>query len=138
VAKAGPLRWHDAAAGWVAAAPLAAGDVVLSRKDAPGSYHLCVTVDDGGQGVTDVVRGMDLFDATHVHCLLQALLGLGQPRYHHHALLTDRDGKRLAKRDGAPTLARLREGGADPVALVSALRTGAGDDWHLAIDPDRG
>lgn len=121
---AGPLRWHDASAGWVEARPQAFGDVVLSRKDAPGSYHLCVTVDDGWQGVTDVVRGMDLFEATHVHRLLQALLGLDSPRYHHHALLTDAAGKRLAKRDGAPTIESLRDGGADPVALAAALRAG--------------
>jgi glutamyl-Q tRNA(Asp) synthetase len=74
--------------------------------------------------VTDVVRGRDLFAATHIHRLLQALLDLPTPHYHHHALLTGDDGKRLAKRHGAPTLADLRSGGADPVALVAALRTG--------------
>jgi glutamyl-Q tRNA(Asp) synthetase len=124
VALAGPLSWHDVTAGWVEARPSAFGDVVLSRKDAPGSYHLCVSVDDAAQGVTDVVRGLDLFEATHVHGLLQTLLGLERPRYHHHALLTDAEGKRLAKRDGAPTIERLREQGADPAALVSALRRG--------------
>ena len=120
----GDLWWHDAAAGRVRAEPAPHGDVVLARKDAPVSYHLAVTVDDAAQGVTDVVRGVDLFASTHVHRLLQALLGLPTPRYHHHALLTGADGRRLAKRDGSPGLADLRAGGADPVALVAALRAG--------------
>src|SRR3546814_7715264 len=77
------------------------GDVVLARKDAPASYHLAVTVDDAAQGITDVARGEDLFAATHVHRLLQALLGLPTPRYHHHPLVTDAAGRRLAKRDRA-------------------------------------
>ena len=119
-----PLRWHDARAGEVTADPLRFGDVVLARKDAPTSYHLAVTVDDAAQGVTDVVRGHDLFEATHVHRLLQALLGLPSPRYHHHDLLTDADGRRLAKRSGAPTLADLRTGGADPAELAAALLSG--------------
>jgi glutamyl-Q tRNA(Asp) synthetase len=122
-AAAGPLVWSDGEAE-VRAEPEAFGDVVLAPKDAPVSYHLAVTLDDAAQGVSDVVRGRDLFAATHVHRLLQALLGLPTPRYHHHALLTDADGHRLAKRHGAPTLASLREGGADPRALVAALRTG--------------
>ena len=116
------LRWHDAVAGWIAADPQPHGDVVLARKDAPTSYHLAVTVDDAAQGVTDVVRGEDLFAATHVHRLLQALLGLPTPRYHHHGLLTGPDGRRLAKRTGAPSLAELRAGGADPIALLAGLR----------------
>ena len=120
----GALFWYDAAAGWVRAEPAAHGDVVLARKEAPTSYHLAVTVDDAAQGVTDVVRGMDLFAATHVHRLLQALLGLPTPRYHHHALLTDANGRRLAKRHGSPGLADLRAGGADPRKLVADLRTG--------------
>ena len=100
------------------------GDVVLARKDAPASYHLAVVVDDAAQGVTDVVRGRDLFAATHIHRLLQALLDLPTPAYHHHALLTDAAGERLAKRHGAPTLASLRAAGADPVLLVADLRAG--------------
>lgn len=116
------LRWHDAAAGWIGADPLRHGDVVLARKDAPTSYHLAVTVDDAAQGVTDVVRGVDLFAATHVHRLLQALLGLPTPRYHHHPLLTGTDGRRLAKRAGAPCLAEMRADGADPHALLAHLR----------------
>ena len=122
VAIAGPLRWHDAAAGWVEADPAAHGDVVLARKDAPTSYHLAVTVDDAAQGVTDVVRGTDLFAATDVHRLLQALLGLPPPRYHHHPLLLGPDGKRLAKRSGARALADLRAEGVDPHRLLMDLR----------------
>ena len=76
------------------------------------------------QGVTDVVRGADLFAATDVHRLLQALLGLPTPRYHHHPLLTDAAGRRLAKRDGAPSLADARAAGADPREIVAALRAG--------------
>jgi len=120
----GYLSWHDASAGWVQADPLAAGDVVLARKETPTSYHLAVTVDDAAQSVTDVVRGVDLFEATHVHRLLQALLGLPTPRYHHHPLLIGPDGKRLAKRNGAKSLNELRAGGTDPMQLLAALRQG--------------
>jgi glutamyl-Q tRNA(Asp) synthetase len=108
----------------VLAEPLAFGDVVLARKDAPVSYHLAVTVDDAAQGVTDVVRGRDLYAATDVHRLLQALLGLPTPLYHHHPLLLDAGGLRLAKRRGAPTLHDLREAGADPEDLAAGLREG--------------
>lgn len=121
-ATAGPLGWHDAVAGDVVATPAIHGDVVLARKDAPTTYHLAVTVDDAAQGVTDVVRGQDLFAATHVHRLLQALLGLPTPLYHHHPLLTDDRGERLAKRAGSPSLASMRERGEDPAALVARLR----------------
>ena len=124
VARTGPLRWHDDQAGWVEADPLRAGDVVLARKETPTSYHLAVTVDDAAQGVTDVVRGVDLFEATHVHRLLQALLGLPTPFYHHHPLLVGPDGKRLAKRNGARPLAELHAEGADPAALMAGLRGG--------------
>jgi glutamyl-Q tRNA(Asp) synthetase len=122
-AAAGPLRWRDGDTE-VAATPEAFGDVVLARKDAPVSYHLAVTIDDAAQSVTDVVRGRDLFAATHVHRLLQALLGLPTPHYRHHPLLADSEGHRLAKRNGAPTLAGLREAGTDPAALLAMLRTG--------------
>jgi glutamyl-Q tRNA(Asp) synthetase len=122
-AAAGPLYWMDGNTE-VQAEPEAFGDVVLARKDAPVSYHLAVTVDDAAQGVTDVVRGRDLYAATDVHRLLQALLGLPTPLYHHHPLLTDAQGGRLAKRHGAPTLASLREAGADPGEIVAALRAG--------------
>jgi glutamyl-Q tRNA(Asp) synthetase len=122
-ARAGPLGWFDGEEE-IQAEPEAFGDVVLARKDVPISYHLAVTVDDAAQGVTDVVRGQDLFTATHVHRLLQALLALPTPLYHHHPLLTDAQGHRLAKRHGAPTLASLRDADADPEALVAALRMG--------------
>ena len=123
LARTGPLYWEDGDTE-VPAEPQAFGDVVLARKDAPTSYHLAVTVDDAAQGVTDVVRGRDLYAATDIHRLLQALLGLATPHYHHHDLLTDSEGQRLAKRSGAPTLARLREAGADPATLVAGLRAG--------------
>lgn len=120
----GALWWHDSVVGRVSADPASHGDVVLARKDAPASYHLAITVDDAAQGVTDIVRGTDLFAATHVHRLLQALLGLPTPAYHHHPLLTDAGGKRLAKRHNAPTLADLRAGGAAGADVADALREG--------------
>ncbi|KRC81013.1 glutamyl-Q tRNA(Asp) synthetase [Sphingomonas sp. Root241] len=118
------LYWHDAFAGRVRADPLSHGDVILARKDAPASYHLAVTVDDAAQGITHVVRGMDLFAATHVHRLLQALLGLPIPEYRHHALLLGPDGTRLAKRHGAPSLEAMRLAGEDGRALADRLRRG--------------
>jgi glutamyl-Q tRNA(Asp) synthetase len=124
VAATGPLTWTDEGAGEVRADPLAHGDVILARKDAPASYHLAVTVDDAAQGITDVVRGIDLFAATDVHRLLQALLGLPTPFYRHHPLLTDAAGHRLAKRNGAPTLEAMRLAGEDGRALADALRNG--------------
>jgi glutamyl-Q tRNA(Asp) synthetase len=111
VARAGPLEWEDAEAGRVVADPASHGDVVLARKETPASYHLAVTVDDALQGVTLVTRGRDLFAATHVHRLLQALLELPTPSYWHHRLLTDASGQRFAKRDRALTLRALREAG---------------------------
>lgn len=122
VERVGALHWEDERAGSVLADPLSHGDVILARKDAPASYHLAATVDDAAQGVTDVVRGLDLFAATHVHRLLQALLGLPTPLYHHHPLIVGADGQRLAKRHSAPALAAMREGGADGRALADALR----------------
>ncbi|MDO8605564.1 MAG: tRNA glutamyl-Q(34) synthetase GluQRS [Phaeospirillum sp.] len=112
--RVGALNWRDRAAGVVAARPELFGDVVLARKDTPTSYHLAVTVDDALQGVTLVTRGEDLFSASHVHRLLQALLGLPTPDYAHHRLLTDEHGRRFAKRDRALTLRSLREAGASP------------------------
>ncbi|HEY0270510.1 MAG TPA: tRNA glutamyl-Q(34) synthetase GluQRS [Sphingomonas sp.] len=123
-ARAGRLYWRDDVAGLVTATPEPQGDVVLARKDAPVSYHLAVTVDDAAQGVTDIVRGVDLFEATHVHRLLQALLGLPTPSYHHHPLLLGADGKRLAKRGGALALADLRAAGVAPAGLAAELRAG--------------
>ncbi|MDT9599470.1 tRNA glutamyl-Q(34) synthetase GluQRS [Sphingosinicella rhizophila] len=120
---AGTLYWHDDHTE-VVAEPEAFGDVVLARKDAPTSYHLAVTIDDAAQGVTDVVRGRDLYAATDIHRLLQALLDLPTPTYHHHSLLADAAGRRLAKRHGAPTLADLRLKGVDPKKLAEDLRGG--------------
>ena len=108
---AGPVCWHDGDAGTIEATPEILGDVVLARKDIPTSYHLSVTVDDALQGVTLVTRGRDLFHATHLHRLLQALLGLPTPDYRHHGLLTNDRGERLAKRDKAVSLRALRETG---------------------------
>jgi glutamyl-Q tRNA(Asp) synthetase len=122
-ALAGPLYWSDGDTE-VQAEPEAHGDVVLARKDAPVSYHLAVTVDDSAQGITDVVRGRDLYAATDIHRLLHALLGLPTPLYHHHPLLLGADGHRLAKRHGAPALADLREAGADPGKLAAELLMG--------------
>lgn len=118
------LTWYDELAGTVVATPEIHGDVILARKDAPASYHLAVTVDDAAQGVTHVVRGRDLFGATHVHRLLQALLDLPTPIYRHHRLIGNAEGKRLAKRDRAPTLADLRDAGQDGLALAEQLRAG--------------
>ncbi|MBP2313268.1 tRNA glutamyl-Q(34) synthetase GluQRS [Azospirillum soli] len=119
-AMTGPLRWHDRAKGWQEATPEILGDVVLARKDTPTSYHLGVTVDDHIQGVTLVTRGEDLFFATHLHRLLQALLGYDPPDYHHHGLLRNERGERLAKRDQAKSLRSLREAGHSP-AQVRAM-----------------
>jgi glutamyl-Q tRNA(Asp) synthetase len=124
VAQAGPLDWHDEIAGTIRADPLVQGDVVLARKDAGTSYHMAVTIDDAAQGITHVVRGADLFAATDIHRLLQALLDLPVPVWHHHALLLGPDGERLAKRSGAPTLAALRAQGVDGKAFADDLRAG--------------
>jgi glutamyl-Q tRNA(Asp) synthetase len=120
-ALTGPLGWHDAVHGPVVATPAIDGDFVVARRDLGIAYALAVVVDDAAQGVTDVVRGQDLFAATHGQRLLQALLGLPTPRYHHHALLCDAAGKRLAKRDGAETLQALRQRGLTPAALIAEL-----------------
>ena len=93
--------------GLVTAAPQTWGDVVLARKEMPTSYHLAVVVDDALQGVTDVVRGQDLFWSTSIHRLLQALLGLPEPIYHHHRLILDADGRKLSKSTQATELARI-------------------------------
>ncbi len=116
-ALAGALWWEDEAAGRVACDAASEGDVVLARKDAPTSYHLAVTVDDALQGVSLVTRGADLFAATHVHRLLQALLDLPVPRYRHHPLLVDAAGRRYAKRDRGLTLEALRAAGRTPAEV---------------------
>jgi glutamyl-Q tRNA(Asp) synthetase len=120
VARAGVLTWNETGcgpqgqSGIVAAAPQMWGDVVLARKEAPTSYHLAVTIDDALQGVTDVVRGQDLFWSTGIHRLLQALLGLPEPTYHHHRLILDAGGRKLSKSTLATSLRELRASGATP------------------------
>tara|TARA_A100001391_G_scaffold101953_1_gene67750 strand:- start:7598 stop:8455 length:858 start_codon:yes stop_codon:yes gene_type:complete len=121
-AIAGPLVWTDELAGEQQARPDLFGDVVLLRKDAPASYHLAATLDDHTDGITLVTRGMDLFASTHVHRLLQALLGLAVPTWHHHPLLLDEEGRKLAKRRGSPALADLRLAGEDGRVLADRLR----------------
>ena len=109
--RTGPLWWFEAGQGRLRCHPEAFGDVVLGRKDAPASYHLCVTHDDALQGVTLVTRGEDLLPATAVHRLLQALMGWPEPAYAHHTLLRGPDGHRLSKRDGAAAIRDLRDAG---------------------------
>ena len=105
----GELFWHDRGKGRVRATPEIFGDVVLARKDVAASYHLCVTLDDHLQNIDLVTRGEDLFSSTHIHRLLQALLGLYTPDYHHHELIRDEAGRRYAKRDTSATLRTLRQ-----------------------------
>jgi glutamyl-Q tRNA(Asp) synthetase len=121
---AGPLAWEDELAGTRAAMPQILGDVVLVRKDLPASYHLAATLDDAADGITLVTRGADLFAASHVHRLLQALLGLPVPRWHHHGLLVEADGRKLAKRRASPSLSDRRRAGEDGKAIAEALREG--------------
>lgn len=118
-----PLAFKELLAGadgertMVEARPELWGDVLLARRDTPTSYHLSVVVDDAAQGVTHVVRGRDLFQATSVHVLLQQLLGLPQPVYCHHPLVLDADGRKLSKSDGATALAELRAAGETPATI---------------------
>jgi glutamyl-Q tRNA(Asp) synthetase len=122
--RTGPLHWHYAKGGAVKVDITALGDFVLKGRDRPASYHLAVVVDDGAHGVTDVVRGQDIFPSTHAHRLLQALLGLQVPNYYHHPLIVDSSGIRLAKRRHAPTLTALREDGVDGPGLLTEMREG--------------
>jgi len=123
LARVGPLTWLESGAGPggetgdIVANPAAWGDVILARKETPTSYHLAVVVDDAAQGITDVVRGSDLFHATAVHRLLQALLGLPQPRYRHHRLILDADGNKLSKSTQSTGLHELRAQGASPAEI---------------------
>jgi glutamyl-Q tRNA(Asp) synthetase len=123
IAHAGTMAWTETGqgpngeTGAVPASPAAWGDVVLARKETPTSYHLAVVVDDAIQGVTDVVRGQDLFAATAVHRLLQTLLGLPVPAYHHHRLLLDAEGRKLSKSTQATGLRELRAQGATPADI---------------------
>lgn len=118
------LAFVEAGEGLVQARPETAGDVVLARKDVGVAYHLAVVWDDALQGVTNVIRGRDLYEATHIQRLLQALLDLPTPRYEHHRLLIGPDGKRFAKRDQSQTLRELRQGGMTAEALRSELGFG--------------
>lgn len=112
--QAGPYSFVDETRGRIEGQPLLMGDFVIARKDTPTSYHLAVTVDDHLQGVTLVTRGEDLLPSTHVHGLLQKLLGYAAPQYAHHRLLTDSDGRRFAKRDKDLTIRALRDAGKTP------------------------
>lgn len=120
-ADGGALSFYDRHAGRITAAPELLGDVVLARREIRTSYHLAVTVDDHLQGVTLVTRGEDLFHATHIHRLLQALLGLDTPEYAHHRLLSDETGQRLAKRRGSESIASLRAAGHSAASLWARL-----------------
>jgi glutamyl-Q tRNA(Asp) synthetase len=105
----------------IALDPFLIGDAVLARKEFPASYHLASVWDDAHQGVSDVIRGVDLIEAPHLHVLLQRLLDLPTPNYHHHKLITDDTGKRLAKRDQAATLRALRAAGVTPAQVRARL-----------------
>lgn len=124
----GGLFWDEQGAGpdgetgSIAADPAVWGDAILARRDIPASYHLAVTVDDALQSVTDVIRGEDLFAATSVHRLLQQLLGLPSPRYHHHGLVRAPDGRKLSKSDGSTSIASLRQQGATPDDILALAR----------------
>ena len=122
MAEVGEIFWEDELAGLIMADPRPFGDVVLVRKDAPASYHLAMTLDDAADGVTLVTRGQDLFALTHVHRVLQALLDLPVPDWHHHPILVDETGQKLAKRRGSPSLADRRLAGEDGRELADALR----------------
>jgi glutamyl-Q tRNA(Asp) synthetase len=117
----GPLYWHDIDKGPQIARPEIFGDAVIARKDIPTSYHLSVVVDDAMQKVTTVTRGNDLFEATHLHRLLQELLGLHVPLYKHHKILTDNKGQRMAKRDKSITLQSLRLSGKKPADIYKMI-----------------
>lgn len=131
VRRAGTLSWIEhgegpsGERGLVAARPEAWGDVVLGRKEVPASYHLAVVIDDALQGVTDVVRGQDLFWATSIHRLLQELLGLPSPAYHHHALIRDAAGAKLSKSGGSPPIRELRAQGVTPADVRKLAGVGA-------------
>lgn len=115
--------WTEADGKRFAAKASDIGDAILARKDAPASYHLSCVVDDAASGITTVVRGVDLRPSTPIQRLLQRLLGLPEPTYLHHPLVTHMDGRRLAKRDLAPTLAAMRDSGVDGPAMVQDLLT---------------
>ena len=114
--------FYEEDVGWIDGRREGLGDVVLARRDQPASYHLCVVHDDALQNVSHIIRGRDLFEATHLHMLLQRLLNLPTPIYTHHPLLTDETGKRLSKRDKAASLRGMREAGMSAVAVLEQLR----------------
>lgn len=116
-----PLVWQDEIRGAIKATPKELGDVVLARKDTPTSYHLSVVVDDALQDITHIIRGEDLFHATHIHVVLQKLLGYEPPIYHHHGLLLDEHGERFAKRNKSVTLESMRKAGMQPSDLVAEI-----------------
>ncbi len=118
----GELHWEDSRCGVQRSRARDWGDPVLARKEFPASYHLCVVVDDAYQSMTDISRGEDLFAATHIHRVLQGLLGLETPRYHHHLLLRDEGRKRLAKRDGARSIESLRQSGWTAADVKASLQ----------------
>lgn len=124
IALAGLPGWAEQGGTRFEARPGDIGDAILARKDAPAAYHLTCVVDDMASGVTLVVRGADLRTSTPVQRLLQVLLKLPQPSYLHHPLVAHGDGRRLAKRDHAPTLAAMREAGVDGLALADQLAAG--------------
>jgi len=124
LAIAGLPSWREADGGAYSATQADIGDAILARKDAPASYHLSCVVDDAASGVAMVVRGADLRPSTPIQRLLQQLLGLPEPTYLHHPLVTHEDGRRLAKRDHAPTLAAMRESGVDGRQLAADLLAG--------------
>ncbi|KPF92513.1 glutamyl-tRNA synthetase [Novosphingobium sp. AAP83] len=137
---AGPLEWTDERRGVQQARPEMFGDVVLWRKDAPASYHLAATLDDAADGVTHVTRGVDLFHASHIHRLLQHLLGLPVPTWHHHPVLVESDGRKLAKRRDAPAIADRRRAGEDGRAVAAEVRsalfdTGISQSDALTLQP---
>lgn len=127
IERVGPLVWTDRQRGDQQARPEIFGDVVLARRDIPTSYHLAVTLDDALQGITLVTRGEDLLDSTHIHRLLQALLDLPTPDYHHHGLLCGKDGKRLAKRDRSIAIRDLRAAGHSPGEVCAMVRSASSD-----------
>jgi glutamyl-Q tRNA(Asp) synthetase len=117
IAITGSLTYEEERRGTIHCDPAGFGDVVLSRKETPASYHLCVTHDDALQGVSLVTRGQDLRAATDIHRLLQALMGWPTPRYAHHPLMLDNAGRRLSKRDGSLSLRALRQDGRTPAEI---------------------
>ena len=125
--EAGPYHFFDESLGRIEGQPRLMGDFVIARKDTPTSYHLAVSADDHLQGVTLVTRGVDVLPSTHVHVLLQKLLGYAVPQYAHHRLLTDATGRRFAKRDRDMTIRAMRERGMSPTEVIDKALDAAGE-----------